>query len=265
MSTQRGVAFLLGLLVMAACGGDTGSADRSAGAAGRPDGWIDHQDPAGFRVRHPEDWKVEVQDRQVVTVRGPKAEGMVAVFPFFLSRPAEDPLQVLREVPAPIAALFPGARIERSGRLPGRATDAVASLAYGREGSPGRATVLVSLDGPSGMLYAIAAPAARFEELRPTLLSILQTLRFVEPSPDAAGDRPRTPRVSYVAFQDPRESAFTVEVPRDWTVSGGLFRLAPVDTRPAIEAVSPDGGIRVALGDPELPPFTLPNEMLAAG
>jgi hypothetical protein len=42
-----------------------------------------------------------------------------------------------------------------------------------------------------------------------------------------------------------------------------MFRFASVDTRGALEVASPDGKIRISLGDPNVPPFTEPNRMLA--
>jgi hypothetical protein len=69
--------------------------------------------------------------------------------------------------------------------------------------------------------------------------------------------------VNWVRWQDPKENAFSIEVPAGWKVNGGLFRFAPLDTRPAWEAVSPDGQIRITGGDPQLGPFTEPNQVLA--
>jgi hypothetical protein len=69
--------------------------------------------------------------------------------------------------------------------------------------------------------------------------------------------------LAFVRFTDPRENAFTTEVPKGWKTSGGLFRMASVDTRGALESVSPEGDIRVSAGDADLPPFTIPNQMLA--
>jgi hypothetical protein len=86
-------------------------------------------------------------------------------------------------------------------------------------------------------------------------------------SGDAAGPAAvrvvtHTPPIPFVQFQDPKENAFTVEVPKNWRVQGGLFRFASVDTRAAVELVSPEGDIRITSGDAGLPTFTLPNQTL---
>lgn len=71
------------------------------------------------------------------------------------------------------------------------------------------------------------------------------------------------PGLAFVQFVDPRENAFSTEVPKGWKSSGGLFRFASVDTRGAVESISPGGDIRLSCGDADLPPFTVPNRMLA--
>lgn len=72
-----------------------------------------------------------------------------------------------------------------------------------------------------------------------------------------------SPPVLFVSFTDPKEGAFTVEVPKGWSARGGLFRFASVDTRPALELISPDGRIRITSGDAEIPTFSLPSQTLA--
>src|SRR5579883_1369180 len=38
--------------------------------------------------------------------------------------------------------------------------------------------------------------------------------------------------ISYTSWRDPKEGAFTVDVPHGWKVTGGLYRFAPIDVRP---------------------------------
>ncbi len=63
----------------------------------------------------------------------------------------------------------------------------------------------------------------------------------------------------WTTFQDPIEQAFTVEVPKGWTVWGGLFRVGYSDVRPMVDMISPDGKTEVRLGDMAIPPYSLPT------
>ncbi|MGD0730287.1 MAG: hypothetical protein ABR956_03420 [Terracidiphilus sp.] len=64
---------------------------------------------------------------------------------------------------------------------------------------------------------------------------------------------------SYVTVRDPRESAFSIEVPRGWKIYGGLFRYGYVDARPLIDMTSPDGMTNVRIGDATIPPYSTPG------
>jgi hypothetical protein len=66
--------------------------------------------------------------------------------------------------------------------------------------------------------------------------------------------------VDWVSFQDPFEQAFTIDVPKDWSVKGGLFRLGYSDERPMVDVNSPDRKINVRLGDVAIPSYSLPNK-----
>jgi antitoxin component of MazEF toxin-antitoxin module len=71
-----------------------------------------------------------------------------------------------------------------------------------------------------------------------------------------------TPVVVFGQFADPNEGAFTVNVPRDWKVSGGASRRAAVDIRQVVHATSPDGNIEIFLDDPNIVPRQVPNAMM---
>ena len=46
---------------------------------------------------------------------------------------------------------------------------------------------------------------------------------------------PARRRGTWTSFQDPTEQAFTVEVPKGWTIKGGLFRIGYSDARYMVE------------------------------
>ena len=80
-----------------------------------------------------------------------------------------------------------------------------------------------------------------------------------------AATSPSNIRVEWIQFQDPFEKAFTVDVPKGWTVKGGLFRLGYSDERPMVDFLSPDGTINIRLGDVSIPTYTNPNQFHREG
>lgn len=56
----------------------------------------------------------------------------------------------------------------------------------------------------------------------------------------------------WTIFTDPRDGAFTVDVPAGWTVIGGISRRTDADFSWYVTAVSPDTEITLRVGDPQL-------------
>ena len=65
----------------------------------------------------------------------------------------------------------------------------------------------------------------------------------------------------FAPWHDPKEGAFTLNVPQGWQVSGGTFRDSAIDPRHTLRATSPDGGIQIMMGDSKLIPREVPNRM----
>jgi hypothetical protein len=66
---------------------------------------------------------------------------------------------------------------------------------------------------------------------------------------------------SWTQIEDPSlEHAFTVDVPKDWTVRCGLFRLGYSDVRVMVDMKSPDGKVEVRLSDVGIPAYFVPNQ-----
>jgi hypothetical protein len=65
---------------------------------------------------------------------------------------------------------------------------------------------------------------------------------------------------TWETYPDPLEQAFTMQVPRGWTVKGGMFRLGYSDHRIMLDMISPDGKTNIRLGDVAIPTYFLPNQ-----
>lgn len=68
--------------------------------------------------------------------------------------------------------------------------------------------------------------------------------------------------LKYKTWWDPKEHAFSVDIPSGWEVNGGLFRFASVDIRPSVIVFSPDKEIFISGGDSGIPPFVIPSRLL---
>ena len=84
--------------------------------------------------------------------------------------------------------------------------------------------------------------------------------RAGQPEAPPAAAPPSAP--TFVKWQDPREGAFTVDVPAQWKISGGTSRASPIDVRLTVRAASPDGRIRIFIDDPDIRPREVPNQMI---
>ncbi len=246
-----GIAFVLSAWIPYPMGRGDWSALAQSGPE-RPQGWTQHEDAAGFSVELPRKWKVQM-DRSSgrIIIAGNQGE-QVVIWPVFI-------LEALDAHAAPatlqhLAVKFwPDVRWQSPHfvspttlRMQGQQQDRVATALL---------TWITSAKGTAVYVYGLAAPQSRYRPNEETFARLLKSFRFI----GAPTEEPRSPR--YVTWQDPRENAFSVEIPQGWKASGGLFRLASVDIRPALEVVSPDGKIRITGGDAEIPGFAVPNQM----
>ena len=71
---------------------------------------------------------------------------------------------------------------------------------------------------------------------------------LTQPGSDQSG----FPQLRFVRWVEPREKAFSVDVPQGWAVEGGVNWLGQIDPQGFIRLQSPDRKISVFLGDPEL-------------
>jgi hypothetical protein len=265
-----GVAFLADRLAarfVAAAGGEL------------PPGWRSSKDPMGFSVSIPSDWAIRPDHASGrVEIAGPEGE-QVIVWPIFVPASAPSGSESSRRVPggsgARVASLEAGAASSLVRKLAAKlwpeavwgSPEPLGSTALRQAGRVGDRRAVVAFNwfpspkGTAGVFYAALASEARYGSIEETLARILGSFRII----GAATQPQQAPTLSYVRWHDPRENAFSLEVPSQWRVAGGLFRFASVDTRSAAEAVSSDGQIRILLGDAEVPSFTEPNPTLAMG
>jgi hypothetical protein len=231
--------------------GESASEPRSVTA--RPlRGWNLHDDPSGFVVQVPRRWRVTRNGQSGrVDMVGPRGHSVVIWPAFIPTRFQADAAPAI--LSSFTAKILPGVAWGEP-RVQGSTVRAVA-----RPGKLEAVAAMTWAESPAGTaayVYVAAAAAGTFHEEQGSFTHIIETFHI-------AGTRVGARTVaaqSFERWEDPREHAFSLDVPTGWKVDGGLVRFESVDARPAVVMVSPDGEIRVTAGDPEIPPFTEPSE-----
>lgn len=256
-------------------------AEANPGAVSVPPGMTTHTDPRfGFRVTFPTGWAIHADERAIQIWRPDGAE-FVLVAPFAPSAGlnSDDP-SLIRQLPAVFPQLFPDAQMTRW--TPAPAANGVGALGFRGPGewSEARAMCGRRPDG-GGLIFVVAAPQSRFESDKAGLIAILDSLQFGPPpngptSPGAAGTvttHPADPadlqraveeaaaRLQWVSWRDPREGAFSTEIPAGWAAEGGAIRFGLTDVRPVVHLSSPGGDITVQSGDANLMLFSPPTQL----
>ena len=214
-------------------------------------GWETFRDRRGVALEAPQGWRSAVDGNSTrVTVSGPRGERMT-IWPAYLAEPlsrqgaaAMLPL-VARKLEPGMAWGAPAAAGQAGVRMAGRANGQAAVCSVTWVNSP---------RGAAAYFLLSAAPEAQFAAASPVFSRIFESLTLAAPQ---AGAGPG------VRWSDPREQAFSLEVPANWHMEGGTVRRAAVDVVFAWTLTSPDGAARITGGDSELPTFTIPNQVLA--
>jgi len=219
--------------------------------------WVQHDPKIGVSLSHPRGWHVRATNDQGV-VEIVDSAVRVVVWPVFVRGPLErdTPEKLLRAI---CRRMSPQSRWQA---VPFDQTRAVKLIAHsddlvrtaGLAWSP-------SKFGNAAFFYLLEASPASYARNAANMVRLLQSVRVRGSAPSGMhGDA-----IRFVEWRDPNENAFSAEVPANWKIGGGMRRVAAVDTRFAMEAVSPDGLVRMYVGDADIPPYTLPNQLLQRG
>lgn len=230
----------------------------AAPAVGPPDlDFVTYEGDA-FTVQHPAKWRVEVEESGLVLVQYIDNEEGIGIWPLYSQveitpELADLILQTLAAQAAPSDAAWGEPMAEGEGMrrmVGGDATHTtVAAITWVNSGQEAALH-----------FYFMAAPQERYAMLEPIFAQIVESFT-VTGVPATATDLADLP---FVTWEDPDESAYTVAVPADWTVRGGLERVSSLDARPWLFATSPDEEIILMLGSDSVPLFLVPSAALAA-
>lgn len=119
--------------------------------------------------------------------------------------------------------------------------------------------------GASGLLDPLTGrslPAAPAISRSAPDLGIYAPGGLNQTSEGSLSSRGSDPTGQWALFTDPAEHAFTIELPAGWAVDGGVRRVSNVYVPYWVRAVAPNGAIEIFFGDPDVPMFAQPNQIL---
>ncbi len=233
-------------------------------------GWTDFEDKnAGIQLKHPKDWRVEIDQKTLRTrLHGPDGQ-LVVIWPVFIKniQAAERGLDrasaeaVLTKLLPEVALFVHGIEL-----LDSRSN--LVRVSARRDLTPliGALSWRNFPDGTAAYLYAFNA--FTHDDLRKTAetaAKIFESFEARGPKEVSGSKAAASPSIRYVRWHDPTEGAFSIEVPEGWTTKGGISRPAAVDVRVAWVTISPEGDIRITGGDTSLPTFTVLNPTMQMG
>ncbi len=212
--------------------------------------WITHSKVPGLKVELPPGWELHADPSTgSIELLGDLDEQLV-IWPLWIrgtleSSSASAVLQALAGILQPAAQwraieTTPAPAVRLRGESPGTTTIAAVTWA-------------VSPAGTAAFTYAISAPNERFAGAEPIVSRILASARI-----DGASAILLAPP-KFMRWQEPAQGAFGVDVPRLWTVTGSIASGGRGYPRHGLEITSPNGTVRVNLGDAEMPGFIVPD------
>ncbi|MCX6806961.1 MAG: hypothetical protein NT135_02475, partial [Candidatus Berkelbacteria bacterium] len=217
--------------------------------------WVDYKDERGFAVQMPKNWKVNVNDWGLIKI-GPNPEKTdeQMVFALTMIYPQEKTKeQVLEDTKKYFAKSFNNFQI-----LDKKNIDKYSSIICRIKYTGSDMTGVLNING-SGKSYFVSGFAARVDQLKdsiPNLMKILASFNYDAKlkNPDKINNL-----VQMVSWKDPKEGAFTVNVPSGWNIDGGVVR-PYIDAALKIIVTNGDKGIQIE--NPYPPIYTVPNQIL---
>lgn len=252
--------FLFGLaMALLTCVAGCGRTSRTE--ASTP-GWTLHTLAAGLQLEAPGAWRLTEEGAGRIRLEGSAGEQMV-IWPMTVAQPELSPAAAQALVGQFARAASPQLAWTVS---------ALSAPGYVRAVAQGGAREGVTLmmwrraEGATGAcVFSMHTAAGGYARAADTFAKIVTSFRAGAGTAASAG-RPTAPAPAATEFRrwaDPHEDAFSTAVPAGWRVVGGAYRLSATDVRPALTVVSPDGAVRISVGDANIGGFTMPTQMHA--
>lgn len=217
--------------------------------------WIDYKDERGFAVHMPKSWKINVSDWGLIKI-GPNPEKTdnQTVFALTMIYPQDKTKEeVLAEAKSYFEKSFSNFQILDQKNVD-KYSSIICKIKY--SGSDMTGVLNINGDGKSYFVSGFASPSDQLKDNMPDLIKTLASFNYDAKlkNPDKIDNL-----VKLVSWKDPKEGAFTVDVPNGWNVDGGTVR-PYIDAALKIILTSGDKGIQIE--NPYPPIYTVPNQIL---
>lgn len=200
--------------------------------------WANYTDTHGFSVHKPQDWKVSVNNWGLVEI-GPESSNQ-EFFALTIAYPQTTTHeQVLSDVGKYFEETFAGFQVVSQKSL----SDYDSILC--NIGADGNLVGVLNVSGSDKNYYisGVISPQDQLEASQKDLLKVASSFTYDNSLKDPTQFTDVTTMVSWT---DPVENAFTVDVPSDWNVSGGISR-PYIDYVVTVDATKGDSGVRIEI------------------
>lgn len=215
-----------------------GSGDGGTNGVSDPDswvGWSKHNDNHGFSVYIPQGWSVDVDDSGLIRIGENPTQSIgeiVFIWTMALNEQKTE-AELFDEVVSLLQTFIPDLQVT-SERNVSKYNAYVGAMEYGDY----IGMLILSINGTDACLSGLAAHKGQYNESLDNLIRVLYSFNY-EPElmdPDTIGI------VQMETWTDPNEGAFTIKIPKDWTIEEGSGLTRPyIDACYRVCAYSSDG------------------------
>ena len=218
-------------------------------------GWVNYKDERGFAVSMPESWKVKVNDWGLIKI-GPNPEktNEQTVFAITMIYPKEKTKEeVLADTKKYFEKSFNNFQI-----LDQKNVDKYGSIIVRIKYTGSDMAGVLSING-SGKSFFVSGFVAPSEQLKDDMPNLMKTLASFNYDTKLKNPEKIKNLVKLTSWKDPNEGAFTVNVPKGWSVDGGTIR-PYIDA--ALKIIATDGDKGIQIENPYPPIYVVPNQVL---
>lgn len=240
--------------------------------------WLDYTSAdKSFSMKIPDGWEVKTGKNGLIEVYSYDDES-ISIWPFFVPKKQINLTETKQLFNALIKDKASGANWSEPKQV--GQNGMTASHKDGKHKQVISLIVRPTKFGTIGRLFLAKAPDGYSKHYSNIFSNILSNLKF-RPNPPKKPDgsdiqkaanrssgqnslKAYLDSLAWTNFSDPKQNAFSLQVPQSWTTQGAMEQPGSLDYRGWVNATSPDLTMTVFMGDSRIPIYTIPNMQLAS-